>query len=181
MIEDLKDSTNIKGCLKGIFNNPPKDITTKEGKAVTIPEKFVIVLEDGETTHYIEVGVDAGTQLKGLLNSLLSVEIWEYIEISAYVSGGKYKVIWVSNPNKKKEIEYNGKKISVNESYPWAIDNKDIPQPTVIRHPKTDALISIDDSEVIEFFKEKVKAKFGGEAKSPDLIDDTIDGISVPF
>jgi hypothetical protein len=173
--------TNIRGSLKGIFNNPPKDITTKEWKAVTIPEKFVIVLEEGETTHYIEVGVDAGTQLKGLLNSLLSVEIGEFIEISTYLSGGKYKVIWVSNPNKKKEVESNGKKVTVNESYPWAIDNKDIPQATVIRHPKTDALISIDDSEVTAFFKEKINAKFGGGAKSPDAIDDTIDGISVPF
>ena len=171
-VSELPDVNKISGIFKGVIFNDKKDIPKKDGKTATIPANFVAVVEDkGDVVYYVEVSCDSGTQLRPFLNSLLSVNVWDSIEFFTKFSKGKdgnfYKVINVTNPDKKKEITYTDKKtgekkkMTVNEEYSWAVAYKDIPEVTVLKDG--DEVIKVKDEEANDFFKQKILEKFSSE------------------
>ena len=158
-IIECSNTSNIKGYFKNIFFNEAKDITKKDWTQATIPPQYSIQLEDWEELYYVQISTECWNQLRPLLNSLLGVEKWEYIEIATYISWAWYKVISVSNPNEKIEIESRWKKVTVNKWYPWVYYIKDIPEVEIIKNKKWE-FVSSDDSEANDFFKEKIIDKF---------------------
>jgi len=114
--EELNDTTKIIGTLKGVLFNPAKTITKKDGGTADIQPSFTAVVEDdivilGEDTtskvvYYVSVDYGAGAQMRPFLNSLLSAEVGDRVEISTYIAKKQYKVISVTNPDKQKEITF---------------------------------------------------------------------------
>jgi len=171
---DEGEVKSVWWIFKGVLFNPAKDVTTADGRAVTIQPSFSIVIEDGTDVYYVQIDFGAWSQMRATLNSLLSAEVWDAIELYTKTSTGKdgrvYKVINVSNPNKKKEITYKDKKtgeektIEVNESYMWAYSSADIPAIEVVRD--WDEILKVKDEAANEFFKEKIAEKFSKEKEA---------------
>lgn len=154
---DWKEVTKITGKLVGVYYNIPKEITTKEGKQVTIPANLSVKLENDT----LQISIEAGNQFRATINSLLSAEIWDNIELSTYISGWKYKVISVSNPEIKKTIisKSTWKEVEVNQSYPWFYSTDQIPELEITRNKKGE-IVDIDDNDANQFLIEALREKF---------------------
>jgi len=186
--EDKWETKSVWGIFKWVLFNPEKEVTTSDGRAVVIQPSFSIVIEDGTDIYYVQIDFWAWSQMRATLNSLLSANVWDAIELYAKTSfwkdGKKYKVINVTNPNKKKEITYKDKNtgedktIMVNESYMWAYSSADIPKIEVVKDG--DEILKVKDAEANEFFKEKIAEKFSKKEEN-NSNDWGIDISDVPF
>lgn len=152
-----EDSINkIKGNIKWVYFNPTKEVTTREGKTVSIPANINVALDNEIALSF---SIEWGSIFRAVMNSLLSAEIWSPIEFYTYVNKDWYKTVALTNPTVTKEIEYNNKKINVNESYRWAYDKNAIPEIEVIKNKKWE-FVSMDDADANEFFTSKIIEKF---------------------
>ena len=152
------ETTNkITGKLKWIFFNEPKNVTTKEWKSVTIPANVNVVFDNEQSVAF---SIELWGLFRSTMNSFLSANIWDAVEMYTYVNKKGYKTISITNPTIKDTIFYNNKDTEVNQSYKWAYDMKSIPEVEVITNKKGE-FVSADDSEANEFFVNKIKEKFG--------------------
>jgi len=155
-------TTKITGKLEWVFLNEPKNITTKEGKAVTIPANMNIKLDNEQS---LSISIESGSQFRATANSLLADNLnkGDNIEFATYIAKGKYKVISVTNPNKKKtiewEVDWEKKTAEVNEGYAWKYWKEDYPEVEIITNKKWE-FVSADDTEANEYFINKLKEKF---------------------
>lgn len=173
--------TKVSGIFKGILFNPSKDVITKEWKAVTIQPWFTVVLADNsEAVYYVAVDYWCGAQMRAMLNSLLTANIGDDVELSTYISKGKYKVISVTNPKLTKEITFEkdgkSKTVTVNEWYTWAFTKEQIPEIEVVKD--WEEILKVKDEKANEFFKAEVEKKF---ATKTDNNSTAISMDEIPF
>lgn len=173
-------TTEIVWKIKWIYYNEPREWVSKNtGKAYTLPANVSIALEND---FYLQLTVEQWSFFRSVVNSLLSTNIWDEIELRTYINKKGYKVISVANPEVKVDIPYkdkdgNDKTFEASKSYDWVVDLNDIPEVEVIRNKKWE-LISIDDSEANDFMIWKLKEKF---IKSPSDSNDEINVEDLPF
>jgi len=169
-----EESVNsISGKLDWVFYNLPKEVTTKEWKQVTIPANINIKLDNEQS---LSISIESGAQFRTTSNSLLNVNKWDSVVFNTYIAKGKYKVISVANPTKKKtiewEVDWEKKTAEVDEWYAWKYWKDDIPEVEIIKNKKWE-FVSADDSEANDFFITKLKEKFSGssnvQSESPEV------------
>jgi hypothetical protein len=168
-LKDWLTTTTISWSFAWLFYNEDKDVTTKDGKNVTIPASISVVLEKGEDRNYVQVRM--WTQARAIVNSLINVERWAPVELNTYISWGKYKVISVRNPEIEVELTTKEwKAFKTKQWYNWAFTKEEIPEVDVIRNKKWE-FVSQDDSEANEFFKNKIKNKFSVSETMQEEVD----------
>lgn len=172
--EKIWDVSQVSWFLKWVFYNEAKEITKADWTKATIPPSYTVQLINWEDTLYVGFSETYVSVLKGLILSLLSVELGEEIVLSTYISKW-YKVVSVTNPQEKVKITSNWKELEVNKSYPWAIDYKTLPEAIEIKHPKTWEVIERDYSDLLDFLRSKIKDKFNPSVST------SIDWVDVPF
>lgn len=152
-------TNKITWVIKWVFYNQPKDVTTKEWKSVTIPANVNLVLENEQSVSF---SIELGWLFRTTMNSLLSANIWDTIELYTFINKDWFKTISITNPTKKKEITTKENKVvTVNEAYPWVYNLKtDVPEVEVIKNKKWE-FVSADDADANNFFIEKIKERFG--------------------
>lgn len=183
--EEMGNISRVVWTFEWIIYNDEKQVTSKDWKSVTIPAKFALEISDvvdgKKCVYYVEVSTQDGTQLRPLLNSLLSMERWNRVEINTYISKW-YKVIWLSNPDIQKEITFEKnwekKTAIVNDGYSWSYKASELPEVEVIKN-KAWEIKSVDDSEQLMFLHQKIEEKF--MTKKEDEQPKELDIDDVPF